>query len=159
MRKSFAFLISSIAVAGMMTGCAQHAGAPMPENVDVQAAKKLKMPIVIYNVGVKYDETKGTSRPVVYFVNTSSTPVSLATFYVSGKTSDGKSVTLWADDYEKVAPGKTSQNGVLGAQWNSMKVECVEIKEAGLQINGKNHRFSEGNINQLFLDPSINVCK
>ena len=158
MRNSFAFLISSLAAAALMTGCAPHAGAPVPENVDMQSAKKLRMPIVIYHVGVQNDEN-GMSRPVVYFVNTSDKPVDMATFYVQGKTKEGNTVTLWADDYEKVSPGKTSRKGVLGGSWNNTVVECVEIKKAGIHINGEDIRFSEDNINQLFQDQSINRCE
>ena len=158
MRKSFAFLMSSITAVGLLTGCAQHAGAPAPEKVDMEGAKKLRMPIVIYYVGVQHNEN-GMSRPVVYFVNTSSKPVDLATFYVAGKTKDGRTVTLWADDYEKVAPGKPSSNGVLGGGWSDTAVECVEIKQAGLHINGVDYRFSEENINQLFQDQTINRCE
>jgi len=157
MRKSFAFLIASIATA-LVTGCAQHGSAPVPEKVDMESAKKLKMPVVIYHVGVQTSEN-GTSRPVVYFVNTSDKPVDLATFYVTGKTKEGKSVSLWADDYEKVLPGKPSSNGVLGGAWGNTAVECIEVKQAGLHIDGVDYRFSEENINQLFQDPSINRCE
>jgi len=158
MRKSLALLITSIAAAALMTGCAQHSGAPSAEKVDMEAAKKLRMPIVIYHVSVKNDDN-GISRPVVYFVNTSATPVNLATFYVKGQTADGASVTLWADDYEKVPPGKPSVNGTLGGSWVSENVTCIEILEAGLHVDGNTYRFSEENINQLFLDPSINHCE
>jgi hypothetical protein len=158
MRKSFAFLISSMAAAVLMTGCAKPSGAPAPENVDMQSAKKLKMPIVIYSVGVQKDE-RGMSRPVVYYVNTSPKPINLATFLFEGKTAEGGSVMLWADDYEKVSPGKTSQKGILGGRWNRADIECAEIKQAGLQINGDSYRFNEDNIHQLFQDPSINTCE
>jgi len=157
MRKSFAFLISSLAAAALMTGCAQHSGAPAAEHVDMQSAKKLKMPVVIYSVGVQNDEN-GISRPVVYFVNTSDKPVILATFFVEGKTKDGQSVTLWADDYEKVAPGKSSTKGVLGGSWSNMGVDCIEIRQVGIHIDGHDMRYSHENINQLFQDPSINKC-
>jgi hypothetical protein len=158
MGKSFALLISLLAAAALMTGCAQVGGAPSPEKVDMQSAKKLKMPIVIYHVGVEHGKD-GSSRPVVYFVNSSGKPVDLATFFVQGTTADGKTVTLWADDYEKVAPGDASKNGVLGGKWNNTDVKCISIKQAGLHINGKDTRYSEQNINQLFQDPSINSCK
>lgn len=158
MRKSFAFLITSIATAALMTGCAKQAGAPAPETVDMEVAKDLKMPVVIYHVGVKKDDA-GMSRPVVYFVNTSAKPVILATFFVEGVTKDGRTLSLWADDYEKVPPGKTSQNGMLGGGWSGEEITCVEIKQAGLEIDGVNHRFSEESVKQLFQDQSINHCK
>ncbi|MEJ2468458.1 MAG: hypothetical protein P8Y51_05200 [Campylobacterales bacterium] len=158
MRKSFAFLISSMAAAVLMTGCAKPSGTPVPENVDMQSAKKLKMPIVIYSVGVQKDE-RGMSRPVVYYVNTSPRPINLATFLLEGKTSEGESIMLWADGYEKVSPDKSCQRGMLGGRWNRADIECVEIKQAGLQINGSYYRFTEENINQLFQDPSINTCE
>jgi hypothetical protein len=158
MRKSFAFLISSLAAAALMTGCAKQAGVPSQESVDLEAAKKLKMPIVIYNVGVKKDEN-GMSRPVVYFVNASAKPVNIATYFVKGYTKDGKTVTLWADDYEKVPPGKSSKNGMLGGGWKNADVTCVEIVQAEMHIDGKSQRFSHENIMQLFQDPSINHCQ
>lgn len=158
MRTSFAFLITSIAAAALMTGCAKQVAAPAADNVDIQKAKKLKMPVVIYNVGVKKDE-RGMRRPVVYFLNTSSKPVTMATFYVQGVTADGKTVTLWADDYEKVPPGKTSKKGMLGGGWSNADVTCVEIRKAGLHINEVDYRFTEDNIAQLFLDQTLNHCK
>ena len=158
MRKSFVFLITSVAVAALLAGCAQHSGAPAPKQVDIEGAKKLRMPVVIYHVGVQTSEN-GTSRPVVYFVNTSDKPVDLATFYVTGKTKEGNIVSLWADDYERVPPGRPSSNGVLGGAWSNTAVECIEIKQAGLHIDGVDYRFSEENINQLFQDPSINRCE
>ena len=157
MQRPFAFLIASVTAAGLLTGCAQHGGAPAPEKIDMESAKKLRMPIVIYHVGVQQGED-GTSRPVVYFVNSSDRPVDLATFYVTGKTKDGQTVTLWADDYEKVVPGKPSNNGVLGGSWRGAAVECVEIKKADIHIDGIDYRYSEENIEQLFQDPSINRC-
>ena len=157
MRRSLLFLIASLGAAVLMTGCAQQSSVPAPD-IDVQSAKKLKMPIVIYQVGVQNDED-GFSRPVVYFVNTSDKPVDLVTFLVEGRTEAGENVTLWADDYEKVSPGKTSQNGVLGGGWSGMKIRCVSIRQAGIHIGGEDRRFTEENINQLFQDPSINTCE
>ncbi len=161
MRRGFTFLISSVAAAGLMTGCAglnKVASVLVPSHVDLESAKKMKMPVVIYDVNVKTDD-KGNSHPVVYFVNSSPKPVDMATFYLEGKTSDGKTVTLWADDYERVPPGESSQKGVLGGQWNGTKVKCVEVKKAGLHIDGVDYRFTEENINQLFQHPSVNECK
>lgn len=158
MRKSFAFLISSIVAAGLMTGCASSsAGGPAPSDTDLEAAKKLRMPVIIYTVDVKQDET-GMFRPVIYFVNTSAKPVDVATFLVEGHTAEGKTVSLWADDYEKVSPGKTSQNGMLGGGWNGTEIKCIKLRQADLHIDGQNQRFSEENINQLFLDTSVNSC-
>lgn len=158
MHKSFAFLISTFAVTALMTGCAKHAGVPSQKNVDLEAAKKLNMPIVIYSVGVKQDEN-GMSRPVVYFVNASAKPVNIATYFVKGYTKDGKTVTLWADDYEKVPPGKSSKNGMLGGGWKNADVTCVEVVQAEMRINGESQRFGHENVLQLFQDPSINQCK
>lgn len=158
MRKSFAFLISSIVAAGLITGCAPSAaGGPSPSDADMEAAKKLRMPVIIYNVGVQKDEM-GMFRPVVYFVNTSAKPVDVATFLIEGHTKDGKTVTLWADDYEKVSPGKSSQNGMLGGGWKDVEITCIELQKADLHIDGTNHRFGEEKINQLFLDQGVNSC-
>lgn len=158
MCKSFAFLISSFAVAAFMTGCAKQANVPSQASVDLEAAKKLRMPIVIYHVGVKKDDN-GMSRPVVYFVNASSKPVNIATYQLKGYTKDGKTVTLWADDYEKVPYGKSSKNGMLGGGWKNTDVTCVEVVQAEMHIDDSSKRFSHDNINQLFQDPSINHCK
>jgi len=161
MRNSFAFLISSFAAAALMTGCSGMntlTNVIVPSHVDLESAKKMKMPVVIYDVDVETDD-KGDSRPVVYFVNSSPTPVDMATFYLVGTTDDGKTVTLWADDYERVPPGKSSQNGVLGGKWSKTNVKCVEIKKAGLHIDGVDYRFNEENVNQLFQNPSLNSCK
>ncbi|MHC3994119.1 hypothetical protein ACXWTF_04775 [Thiomicrolovo sp. ZZH C-3] len=152
--------MSSVAAAGLMTGCAKLntlTNVLVPSHVDMESAKKMKMPVVIYDVDVETDE-KGNSHPVVYFVNTSAKPVDMATFYLEGVTEAGQSVTLWADDYERVPPGKSSQKGVLGGQWNNMEVKCIEIKKAGLHIDGVDYRFVEENINQLFQNPSLNEC-
>jgi len=161
MRRGFAFLISSVAAAGLMTGCAglnKVASVLVPSHVDLQSAKKVKMPVVIYEVSVQTDK-EGNSHPVVYFVNASPKPVDMATFFLEGKTADGKTVTLWADDYETVPPDKSSQNGVLGGQWNATKVKCVSIKKAGLHIGGVDYRYEEENVNQLFQNQSVNACK
>ena len=161
MRNSFAFLISSFAAASLMTGCAglnKVASVLVPSHVDLESAKKMKMPVVIYKVDVETDK-KGDSRPVVYFVNSSPKPVDMATFFLEGTTSDGKAVTLWADDYERVPPGESSQKGVLGGKWAGTTVKCVEIRKAGLHIDGVDYHFSEENINQLFQNPSVNQCR
>ncbi|WP_345986403.1 hypothetical protein WCX49_04585 [Sulfurimonas sp. HSL-1656] len=160
MRRGFAFLISSVAAAALMTGCAKLntlTNVLVPSHVDLESAKKMKMPVVIYDVDVETDD-KGDSRPVVYFVNASPKPVDMATFYVEGITEDGKTVTLWADDYERVAPDKSSQKGVLGGKWSKTNVKCIEIKKAGFHIDGVDYRFIEENINQLFQNPSLNEC-
>lgn len=155
MQKSFALLISSVLAAGMMTGCAGL--APSPDNVDIEAAKKSKTPVVIYHVSVAKEEN-GMQRPVVYFVNTSPKPLTVATFQVEAHTADGRTALLWADDYETVPPGKASQNGALGSGWKGMDVKCVRLRQAGLEIGGDELKFSEENIAQLFQDASVNEC-
>ncbi len=161
MRKSLVILISSLAVSALITGCASKQaapGAPSADSVDLEAAKKLRMPIVIYRLGVKKDEN-GMSRPVIYFVNASPKPVSVVTFHVAGHTKDGRTLMLWADDYEKVPPGKPSKNGMLGGGWKNAEITCVELKEADIHVGGKSLRFLPENINQLFQDVSLNRCQ
>lgn len=157
MRKSFVFLISSILAAGWMTGCSKGPSAPSPEMVDVAAAKKAKVPMVIYNVSVVKDET-GMTRPVIYFINTSPKPITVATYQVEAHSADGKSAMLWADDYETVPPGKTSQNGTLGGGWKGFDAACIHIKRVDIQSMGDTYKFTEDNIAQLFQDPTLNVC-
>ncbi len=166
MRKTSTLLMASLTAALLFSACSKQPGpsgetamkAPNPDNVDIEAAKKLKMPVVIYYVGVTKDDN-GMSRPVVYFVNTSPKPVNIATYYIAGKTADGKTVTLWADDYERVPPGKASAKGMLGGGWKDANVTCVELEQAEMHIDGRSYRFIKDNINQLFQDPSINRCE
>lgn len=158
MRMSYLFLSLSSAAVVLMSGCAKQAAAPSPEKVNIKAAQETNTPIVIYHVGVSTDEA-GNSTPVIYFVNTSTTPVTMATFNVVGHTKDGKSVSLWADDYETVPPGKASQKGTLGGTWKALPVSCVEVRDAGLQVDGSEQRFNHENINWLFQDLSLNHCK
>lgn len=157
MRKSFLFLISSLMVAGWMTGCSKGPSAPSPEAVDLVAAKKAKVPMIIYNVGVAKEES-GMTRPVVYFVNTSPTPISVVTFQVVAHTKDGGTATLWADDYERVPPGKPSMNGKLGGGWKNLDAACIRITRADIQTNGTTFKYTEDNIAQLFQDPTLNRC-
>ncbi len=161
MRRSLQFLIGVAIVAGLTGGCARQAGVPSnvpgPEHVDLKKAKKLKMPVVIYHIAVEKDEG-GKSYPVVYFLNTSTKPVTIVTYHVEGHTKSGETVGLWADDYEKVPPGKPSVNGRLGGSWNRTDIDCVTIRRADLEIGGETLKFNEATVAQLFQDPKLNTC-
>lgn len=165
MRGTLSLLTAALA-AILIGGCAMHSGtaapkaaAAMPSEADMRKAKKLNMPIIIYSLGIEKDKEGKSSRPVVYFVNTSNAPVSLVTFHIKGQSADGSSVTLWADDYEKVTSGHSSQNGAIGGSWARGDIDCIEIVEAGLHVGNNSMRYHPGVINQLFFDPSVNTCK
>lgn len=154
--------MSSIVAAALLSGC----GAKQPEaasmekpkysasDVDIKAAKKMQMPIVIYGIDVVKQES-GMTKPALYYVNTSERSVKVSNYHLQPNVGAAQ----WIDDYGVVSPKSAKKNNVLSHGWNDEGVTCVSIKAVNLFVNGQEMKLTHDNINRLFQDQNVNVCK
>lgn len=157
MRRSLSLLTSVLLLAGFMGGCAKQPAVPK-NTVDIEAAKKAGLPLVIYGISVFKDEKTGMTHPVINFVNTSEEVITVATYELQPHASQNSPSALWTDDYETVIPGHTNASPMLAAGWKNADIDCIAIRKLDLHIGGKNIRYFEENIAQLMQTPQLNRC-
>ncbi len=157
MRRSLSLLSSALLIAGFISGCAKQPAVPK-NTVDIAAARKAGLPLVIYGIAVFKDEKTGITHPVVNFVNTSEEAITVATYELQPHATSGNASALWTDDYETVIPGQSNASPMLAGGWSHANIDCIAIRKLDLHIGGKNIRYFEENIAQLMQTPQLNKC-
>jgi hypothetical protein len=150
-------IVAAVSMA-VLTGCAMQPG--VPSEVDLQAAKDAKMPVVIYDLEVSAPTETGLVKPGIFFVNSSDVNIHLVHFLIKPVSSaEGiQSPAMWQDAYKKVAPNK-SNGGFWGAGWKNKEIVCIKLEKVEIEMGGgKILKYDKNNLAQLFQDPDINNC-
>lgn len=151
-------VITTAAAMAVLTGCAMQPG--IPSEVDLQAAKDAKMPMVIYNLEVSKPTETGVVKPGIFFMNSSDINIRLVHFLIKPVSSEGsaQSPSLWQDAYKTVAPGK-GNGGFWGGGWKNEKIVCIRLEKVEIEMgNGEILKYNQNTVGQLFQDPGVNAC-
>jgi hypothetical protein len=151
-------VIIAAASMAVLTGCAMQPG--VPSEVDLQAAKDAKMPVVIYDLEVSAPTETGVVKPGVFFVNSSDVNIHLVHFLIKPVSSEGsmQSPAMWQDAYKTVTPGK-GNGGYWGSGWKNEEIVCIKLEKVEIEMGGgKILKYDKNTLGQLFQDPSINNC-
>ncbi len=156
MKQFSAFIVLALIFSVLFSGCSKQPKAPK-NSVDVEAAKKAGLPLVIYGVSTFKDSKTGQVHPVINFANTSDKLISVVIYELEAKA-EGTTMAHWVEDYEHVSPGSVNAKPVLNGGWGDTEVECFSIRKLDVEVDGKTVRYFDDNIKQLVQEASLTTC-